>query len=268
MSELKTCAACGSTKLIIIPHGFFACDNCGLGQLPQGERFQRGLESAVWIETIGGHAPDISEELDHKARVAQRILTGFHAFHGRGDTPIGPTGQSFEIGAGNGAISLELKRLGWDVTVNDASKKSTNEIQKKEMLACSGRFDDTFEDRLVNILTDKYDLIVAWDSMEHMTFIEQAFKNIATFLKPGGVFVMHSPYLDSYRNDGQHPHYLDRSHLWHLTPQAVMGFISKVGLLVPSTKIEIGKLWGDAGYAHKNNFVLWAVKKKQEEAND
>lgn len=255
---MTNCVACGWDVEESCEYDFIACGNCGLGQLPPAVRTKKATQAMnEWINTPGGHAPDIAEELDHKARVAAMILTGYNAVNGRGDITEGPVGACLEIGAGNGAISAELRKRGWGTTAIDASKTSCDQMVKKGLIPCFGRFDGFIDHQILNAWKDRFDLIIAWDSIEHMEDVNLALDRAIECLKKGGVFVMHSPDFSKYRGNPHHPHYKDPSHLWHLTTSAVKHMLNGG---VDVTRVELGTLWGDPGYAHKDNFVLWAVK--------
>lgn len=271
-SIVMTCIACGGTEFTSTFYGFNICNGCGLGQLPQRlfvERIENLAKSGY--DESDNFAPYDAGEADHKRRLSEKIEIGFNAIQGRGDILRKPDfGQMFEIGFGNAYIMEAFRKRGWMAHGIDQSKVAVDSAAKRGLYVFRGQFDnpDEISSRMVKWswkdehntatqITDM-DLVVAWDAMEHMPDLLGAFRTAAIILKKGGVFAMHSPCLPSYVGDPQHPHWLDKSHLWHMSVGSAVKLAQKAGLELK--RQEVASTWGDSGYAHAQNFCLWAVK--------
>lgn len=269
-----SCHACGSIKFKQSLHGFFACQTCGLVQfspyLKLEERVAE-LKELGQVEDDGARAPEGSDK-EHKAGAFRCIFKGFNAFRGLGDNMQGTRGLCFEVGFGNGHMMEEAKHLGWRVDGCDASDKAVSSARKRGLSAIVAEFDemrrvgDIMEVDMPDHLpmtgrVDEYDLIWAWDSFEHMKDLNKSFENVTHLLKSKGTFVMSSPNVNLYRADKDHPHWLDRSHLWHMTPEAAQLMAERAGIEVLRILTGRGEVWVGEQYAHPQNFVLWGKKK-------
>lgn len=251
---MNRCYVCESPNLIdAVVKPFSICQDCRLGQLNAIDLKGRvEYLNASHYENSASYAPSDEGELAHKGRVAERIVMAYNSIHGRGDV-LGNSGKAYEIGFGNGGIMLGLKALGWDVSGIDQSKVAVEMVNKKTPVQL-GHFDD-----MNAVPQTSYDLVVGWDSFEHMVNLKKAFENSANILRSGGVLAIHSPFLSSYENEPNHPHWNDQSHIWHLSNGSVLRLakIFNFNLI----RFEMGTCWSDPGYAHPQNFCAWMVKK-------
>lgn len=111
-----------------------------------------------------------------------------------------------EVGSGFGGFINNLNRNGFrDVTASDVSEIIfSNELKNKFT-----KLDLTDN----QYLGERYDIIFAFDVMEHINETETAIANIAAILKNGGYFVFSVPYpikkhlLDNYHTNMQFSNY-------------------------------------------------------------
>jgi len=249
------------------------CGTCGLGFLTEEDRAARVKELAnAGYGDAEAYAPITDAE--HKARVAKRILMAFNAFHGRGDVVDGPRGEMFEVGFGNGAIMDEFVRLKWRAMGVDQSNRAVTDAQARRLEVCTGHFDEPWHgddatiswkqdhkhgaQSVMQVLKGSFDIVVGWDAFEHLYDLPQAFTLARLLLKSGGLLAIHSPSFPKYSHNPKHPHFNDRSHLWHMSPLTIPYLCGKAGLV--EQKLEISACWGNPGYSHPDNFCLWAVK--------
>lgn len=108
----------------------------------------------------------------------------------------------FEIGSAVGAVAKLLHERGHDVTGSDISPQM---IKTANHLCAPVRF--VFCDIQQGIpLKKKFDMIIGFEVIEHVTSVTRALQNIHDALKPGGYFIGTSPY--PYGKN-----YLDRTHV-------------------------------------------------------
>lgn len=268
----EPCPVCNSEKTEALANPpWWRCTECGLGFMREEARIKRVQKlSKDGYGKKAVYAPMI--DADHKAKVAERILMGWNALHGRGDIVKGPVGRMVEVGFGNGAIMDEFKRQGWGVTGVDQSSLAVEQCQARGLHVARGQFDepDNGSENSVEwgsapykqpglVLTyGQTDIVIGWDAFEHLFYLEEAFKLAGHLLIKGGVLAVHSPNFDRYKDNPKHPHFQDESHLWHMTPRAATILAMRARLILG--KVEKGECWGEPGYAHPDNFVLWGVE--------
>lgn len=100
--------------------------------------------------------------------------------------------SALEVGSSLGYFSKVLKENGFDVDASDISShivKKAKKIQKD--------IDFRVIDVEKKIKTNKkYDLVVAFEVLEHLDNPEIAMKNIYSILKKGGTFIFSTPFLN------------------------------------------------------------------------
>jgi 2-polyprenyl-3-methyl-5-hydroxy-6-metoxy-1,4-benzoquinol methylase len=143
-----------------------------------------------------------------------------------------------------------LRQAGLTVTGNDVY------LPPDQPSTCWDR--EQFDQKWIGVsLAEQFDLVYAWDAMEHLPSLDQAFINIERLLKPGGIFVMHSPDFNRYKDNNSHP-YWEPGHLWHMTPFSAELMLGPSDFSITH---ESGMVGGDPGLAAADNFVLWGIKK-------
>jgi 2-polyprenyl-6-hydroxyphenyl methylase/3-demethylubiquinone-9 3-methyltransferase len=93
-----------------------------------------------------------------------------------------------DIGCGGGLVSIPLARLGADITAIDASEKN---IKIASMSADKFNVKVRFKHSAVEELdTDKFDVVLALEVIEHISNIEVFVQNIARLLKNDGILII------------------------------------------------------------------------------
>lgn len=93
-----------------------------------------------------------------------------------------------EFGCATGAASFLLRDFGWDVTATDVSKYAV-EKAKKNLKGI--RF--LVQDMEKSFRSEKFDLAVAFDVIEHLPHPEVGIRNVYNLLKEGGITIFSTP---------------------------------------------------------------------------
>lgn len=267
---MNKCIACESLSFdpTSVPQ-VVQCTRCGLGQL-LGVNFNERLvllRKENRIEQSGARAPENADK-EHKARAMRSILKGYNAWLGYGDIvqETATIGHCFEVGFGNGHMMEEAIKLDWLAEGCEASQQAYESASNRDLDVFKVKFDSLtlaegfLKGKILEFPPNYYDLVWAWDSFEHMENLGQAFKNAWYLLKSKGIFVMSSPNLSLYRDNMDHPHGADLSHLWHMTFDSAKLLAERAGFEVLRIITGTGIVWLDEQYAHPENFVLWGRK--------
>jgi len=100
--------------------------------------------------------------------VARALMRGF--LHGFAElvTLAGSPGNAFEVGCGEGELSMRLASAGWHVSGCDIADEAVNEARKR---AAAAGLNIPFEQRDVRNLSDfpeRFDLVVCCEVLEHL----------------------------------------------------------------------------------------------------
>ena len=63
-----------------------------------------------------------------------------------------------------------------------------------------------------------------------------------------------------YRENPDHPHWRDESHLWHQSFSSVGHMMKNAGMKLLRVHAGTGVTWLEEQYAHPENLVAWGVK--------
>ncbi len=105
---------------------------------------------------------------------------------------LNPPMRILEIGFGNGRFLTWARLQGFDIEGIEQNPLLVESAQKKGFLASLSSENQDYG-------KEKFDLIAAWDVLEHLTHdeIEICLKHVRTALVPGGYFVAKFPNADS-----------------------------------------------------------------------
>lgn len=81
--------------------------------------------------------------------------------------------------------------------------------------------------------TDRFDVVTAFDVLEHCKNLEGILKNVKILLKSGGMFLISVPDVDLFPQEM----YLDRTHFWHLTKGGWVKMLKKSGFVILKTEV-------------------------------
>ena len=107
------------------------------------------------------------------------------------------------VGDGVGFDSLYLSQCGHDVTYSELSEKCIRFARKVFALA---KEPVKVIDDLSEIEPASYDLVLCLDVLEHLPDPNQLVEQIAGYLRPGGLFIVHAPF---YYVSPENPTHLD-----------------------------------------------------------
>lgn len=122
-----------------------------------------------------------------------------------------------EYGCATGAVAQMLANYGWDVTATDISKYAVSKAQKnyKGIKFIAHDMEKPFQ-------SDKFDLAVAFDVIEHLPHPEEGIRNAHNLLRRGGSVIFSTP--------NKYPHvYNDPTHISVKTPSEWKKIMKKVG---------------------------------------
>lgn len=122
-----------------------------------------------------------------------------------------------EFGCATGAASSVLRDFGWDVTATDVSKYAIDRAKKnfKGIKFLVQDMEKPFKG-------EKFDLVVAFDVIEHLPHPEVAIRNVWSLLKNGGTTIFSTP------ND--YPHVSnDPTHINVKEPKEWQRILKRVG---------------------------------------
>lgn len=107
--------------------------------------------------------------------------------------------QVLDVGCGNGALCAELLARGYDVTGIDPSESG---VALAAAAHPRGRFHVGFaDDRLLELLGEEgFDMVVSTEVIEHV-YAPRAFAKVCyRLLRPGGLFMLSTPYHGYLKN--------------------------------------------------------------------
>lgn len=103
-----------------------------------------------------------------------------------------------DLGCGNGSFSRQLEASGFRVTGLDHSLSGILIAQKYCTNATFSQHDIT--QPLPNSYHDKFDAVVSVEVIEHLLLPRHLIENAINSLKPGGVFILTTPYHGYWKN--------------------------------------------------------------------
>jgi 2-polyprenyl-3-methyl-5-hydroxy-6-metoxy-1,4-benzoquinol methylase len=187
-----------------------------------GDRLKNRLKWNVLVHRYGYAElapPDASEAVDFWTHWLNRLLGSMLYWHMRYYYPRIPRwgigARALDVGCGNGAHLLLLKRLGWDVSGFDLSDHTAQEVKAAGINVLTGSLED------LSSIQGRFDLITMWHVLEHVDDPLATLRWLRQMLAPHGILMLEIPNGDSLaaRLFGRHwiAYDLPR-HLSHFTP--------------------------------------------------
>jgi spore maturation protein CgeB len=103
-----------------------------------------------------------------------------------------PRGRLLDVGCSTGGFLVEASLRYWEVTGIEISEKAANVGREKYGLkVVTGVLGDTSFD------SGCFDVVSAWDVIEHVASPEGFMANVQRVLKPGGLFILNTPNVNS-----------------------------------------------------------------------
>lgn len=103
-----------------------------------------------------------------------------------------------DLGCGNGALTAALAKRGFEIVGFDASKSGITLAQSTFKNASFAVYDVT--QPLPAEHGERYDAVISVEVVEHLLLPRQLVRNAVFALKPGGTFVITTPYHSYWKN--------------------------------------------------------------------
>jgi 2-polyprenyl-3-methyl-5-hydroxy-6-metoxy-1,4-benzoquinol methylase len=142
----------------------------------------------------------------------------------------GAPGKLLDVGCGSGKYLARMKSLGWDVLGIDYSERAAQTAQSAYGV-----------DVRVGTVPNKelpvaaFDLVTAWQVLEHLQRPRQALAGIRSLLKPDGVFILSVPNQAGWAARYFGPDWIGLDvprHLSHFTPASLLAMLRSEGFHV------------------------------------
>ena len=143
------------------------------------------------------------------------------------------TNRLLEIGAAAGGFLVHCRNDGWatyGVELSTHSSKFAREQQGLDVI--TGTIHDT------RYPSDFFDVVVAWQTLEHVSNPREVVMEVFRILRPGGFFALSVPCWNglSIRLLKEKYRYVGRDHLFYFSPQNMGRMLGDVGFSKVSTK--------------------------------
>jgi SAM-dependent methyltransferase len=180
----------------------------------------------------------VGDEIDHY--YPPRYRGNRHAFTGRMRValraraieacfPRGFRGRLLDVGCGDGAFVLEMRRRGWDVCATEIDGATV------ERLRAAGVDARVPQDAERDGFDGLFDAVSCWHVLEHVERPQQVVQWVKTQLKPDGLFQASVPNAASFqaRLFGKQWLHLDvPRHRYHFSPATMKALLTSAGLTV------------------------------------
>ncbi|MGI8693745.1 MAG: class I SAM-dependent methyltransferase [Geodermatophilaceae bacterium] len=253
--EPVTCCVCGEVGTPVYdlpPFGVVRCPRCRLTFVSprlRTEALQEVYDDVGYFEggVYGGHwSPAMVLQRTWTAG-RLRLVRSALSRHGAG-------ARMLEVGCGYGLFLAAAVEHGYDVTGVELSRSASEHARTVLRLNVhQGQLDDA-------VLDGPYDVIAAWDTLEHIPDPVAFLRTARELLADDGVLVFSTPYISSV------PARLLRTrwwtlkpteHIWHFTPRTQQLVFARAGLTVtrflrnPLTMANFGRVDSLVGVARR-----------------
>jgi 2-polyprenyl-3-methyl-5-hydroxy-6-metoxy-1,4-benzoquinol methylase len=154
----------------------------------------------------------------------------------RRSPPFVPGGKLLEIGCANGAYLTLMRNAGWNVYGIEIEAAAAR--YAREELSLNVR-NDTADVALADFPDNHFEAVTMWHVLEHMYDPSAVLAEIYRVLKPGGVFMLEVPNVNSlpasWFGEVWFPLEIPR-HLYHFTPQTLTAMLTKGGFRLTKLK--------------------------------
>ena len=213
-----------------------ACPICGNNEVErlfekQGCTFVQCLtDELVYIDP----QPDREELQEVYDRYGEEFFVLPESIAASGDYPdyrrrfidFRQTNRLLEIGTAAGAFLIRCRKDGWDTYGVELSAPSSRLAREQHGLnVITGTIHDGGYEN------DFFDVVVAWQTLEHVTNPREVIKEVWRILRPKGLFVLSVPCWKgiSIRLLRKKYRYVGRDHLFYFSPKNMKLMLSDVG---------------------------------------
>ena len=234
------------------PFGVVRCPVCGLVFVSPrltSEALQRLYDEPAYHQGVYGGASW------SPAMLLQREWTsGRLALAGR-ETPHAPAGaRLLEVGAGHGLFMAAARERGYDVTGVELSVNAA--AHARDVLGLT-MHSTQLEDAPLN---GRFDVICAWDTIEHVPDPVAFWRAVRERLADDGVVLFSTPYFSSLPSRLMRDRWWTlkpTEHIWHFTPRTHRTVAAAAGMTVarvitsPLARSNVGRLDSLVGVARR-----------------
>lgn len=253
--ELVTCCVCNEAGELIYdlpPFALVRCPRCGLAFV--SPRLRREALQEVY-DDVGYFEGGVYGAQRSPAMVLQRIWTAGRLGLVRSALSRPEAGaRMLEVGCGYGLFLAAAAERGYDVTGVELSHPASQHARSALGLRVhQGQLDGSE-------LDGPYDVIAAWDTLEHVPDPVAFLRVARTLLADDGVIVFSTPYFSSLPARALRTRWWTlkpAEHIWHFTPRSHQLVFTRAGLAVtrilrnPLAAANVGRLDSLVGVARR-----------------
>ena len=199
---------------------------------PQPENLSKYYESEDYIS----HTDAEKSLMDKMYQVVKRknLKNKIQLIENQSNNPK----SLLDIGAGTGDFLLFAKSRGFEVVGVEPNEKARQRSSQKGI---------ALHQEIQNIIDQKFDTITLWHVLEHLPYLDDQIKTIASLLKDDGVLVIAVPNFKSYDASYYGKYWAAYDvprHLWHFSKTSIAKLFDAHGMEVTAIK----PMWFDAFY--------------------
>jgi len=147
---------------------------------------------------------------------------------------VQPPGKLLDVGCATGIFLEAAHNAGWQTTGIEPSIWAAEQAQlrvRSSQIVLGGLED-------VDLQTSQYQVVTAWDVLEHVQSPTAALYRLRNWLAPDGMCFLNLPNASSLvaRLSGAHWILLLREHLWYFSPDTIQKYLEKTGFELVHTQ--------------------------------
>lgn len=242
----KGCAVCNETKLKLVlklSWPLYRCQNCGLVQafpLPSKNEVKK-LYQGDYYKNYSFYNSQIPA---HRAYFQKKIAQ---------IKKYRSSGKLLDVGCAVGILLDEAKKQGFTPEGVDVSDYAVNQCLKLDLKAFVGD---------ITVINKKnyYDIITAFEIVEHEYDPVKALKTMALLLKPGGLLVITVPNTETLTNKLMGKYWFgwrNKEHLYHFNQKSLFLLLEKAGFSKIKIEEDSARPYLFTYYLERVNFYLF-----------
>lgn len=198
------------------------CNNCTLRftQSAPGKKeisgYYRSEDYISHSDTNKGFVNSLYHKVRKRTLVSKRRLIEHTSGMSRGNI--------LDIGCGTGSFLHTMKEAGWQVTGLEPDETAVTKA--RELYGLQVQSPET----LFTLPPAAFDVITMWHVLEHVHDLEEYINQVRLLLKPGGRIYIAVPNYTCYDQQVYGPYWAAYDvprHLYHFSPQAMIGFLTR-----------------------------------------
>jgi len=245
----NSCAICDSKNLKLIVNltwPLFKCQNCGLIQvhpLPSRSEVNKLYQGDYWKN----YGPYGSQEPAHR-RYFEKKIAEIKQYRRKG--------RMLDIGCALGTFMIEAKKQGFAVEGIDISDYAVSQCRRRGLKANQAVATDLKK-------TNYYDIITAFETVEHEYDAVKTVKTIYSLLRPGGLFVATVPNTDTFTNKIMGRFwfgYRNQEHLYHFNKKSLYLLLKQAGFQRIEVRKDSPRPYLATYYLERINYYLFRCR--------